>query len=140
LKLAKQMPRTIELDVLEELKFAGPFDATPKDLTWFRALFKNTTILLIMLELRRVNLSHQGWVMLAQEIDFKRLHYFRFAPEVPLKTEAITAFVAAVPDDSELENFHLVVEGHSRQECRAYWLYIESRLKKETAFASIGIF
>ena len=73
-----------------------------------------------MLELRRVNPSHQGWVTPVQEIDFKRLHYFLFAPEVLLKTQAITAFVAAVPDDSELENFHLVTEGHNRQEFRAY--------------------
>ncbi|KAG0047005.1 hypothetical protein BGZ83_007862 [Gryganskiella cystojenkinii] len=138
LEMAKRIPESVALHMLQELKIAGPFDATTKDLAWLRTLFKNTALPLTMLELRRVNLSHQGWMTLAQEVNFKTLHYFRVAPEVPLKTEAITAFVAAVPDDSELENFHLDTDGHNRQECQAYRTYIESRLKKDTAFVSIG--
>ncbi|GJJ71920.1 hypothetical protein EMPS_04277 [Entomortierella parvispora] len=136
-ELAKRAPDSANMNLLTELKIGGPFDAATKDLTWFKALFNNN-VPLTMFELRKVNLSHQGWMTLAQEVDFKRLHYFRVAPEVPLKSEAISAFVMAVPDQSELENFHLDTDGHSENECLAYKLMLEPRLKKNTALVSIG--
>ncbi|KAF8932584.1 hypothetical protein EDD21DRAFT_443526 [Dissophora ornata] len=136
-ELTKRMPESSHMDLLIELKLSGPFDATTKDLTWIRSvLFK--PIPLATIELHKVNLSHQGWMTLAQEIDFKRLEYFRVGPDVPLKIEAVKAFVGAVPPKSELENFHLDSLGLNELHCRVYKATVLEQLRKKTALVSIG--
>ncbi|KAF9175730.1 hypothetical protein BGX21_010009 [Mortierella sp. AD011] len=136
-EMTKRMPESSGMDLLQELKISGPFDATTKDLTWIRSLLAKPTPL-TTIELHKVNLSHQGWMTLAQEIDFKRLKYFRVGPDVPLKSEAIKAFVLAVPPKSELENFHLDSDGLKEGHCLAYKSILMPQLRKRTALVSIG--
>ncbi|KAG0247765.1 hypothetical protein BG011_000958 [Mortierella polycephala] len=136
-ELAKRMPESSNMGLLIELKLSGPFDATTKDLAWLRSLL-NKEIPLGTIELHKVNLSHQGWMTLAQEIDFMRLKYFRVGPDVPLKNEAIAAFVSAVPEKSGLENFHLDSEGLREGLCLAYKTMLIPKLRKKTALVSIG--
>ncbi|KAF9922200.1 hypothetical protein FBU30_007718 [Linnemannia zychae] len=136
-ELGKRMPATSGMAQLLELKISGPFDATTKDLVWMRSLFKKE-IALNTIELHKVNLSHQGWMTLAQEIDFKRLRYFRVGPEASLKPEAIAAFTNNVPEDSELENFHLDTDGMKEVHCLSYKAALLPKLKKKTALVSIG--
>ncbi|KAF9206455.1 hypothetical protein BGZ49_002415 [Haplosporangium sp. Z 27] len=136
-EMTKRMPESSGMDLLQELKISGPFDATTKDLTWIRSLLDKPTPL-TTIELHKVNLSHQGWMTLAQEIDFKRLKYFRVGPDVPLKSEAIKAFVLAVPPKSELENFHLDSDGLKEGHCLAYKSILMPQLRKRTALVSIG--
>ncbi|KAF9110852.1 hypothetical protein BGX27_005816 [Mortierella sp. AM989] len=138
-ELTKRMPESSGMDLLQELKISGPFDATTKDLTWIRSLLDKPTPV-TTIELHKVNLSHQGWMTLAQEIDFKRLKYFRVGPDVPLKSEAIKAFVLAVPPKSELENFHLDSDGLKEGHCLAYKSILMPQLRKRTALVSIGRF
>ncbi|KAF9432163.1 hypothetical protein BGZ76_011185 [Entomortierella beljakovae] len=136
-EMNKRMPESSRMDLLQELKIGGPFDATTKDLTWIRSLLDKPNPL-STIELHKVNLSHQGWMTLAQEVDFKRLRYFRIGPEVPLMHEAIKAFVMAVPAESELENFHLDSSGLKEATCLAYKSKLIPQLKKRTALVSIG--
>jgi len=136
-ELTKRMPESSNMELLDELKLSGPFDATTKDLAWIRSIL-DKTIPLSTIELHKVNLSHQGWMTLAQEIDFKRLKYFRVGPDVPLKIEAVKAFVHAVPAKSELENFHLDSGGLKEMHCRAYKAKVLTQLRKRTALVSIG--
>ncbi|KAG0202081.1 hypothetical protein BGX28_005291 [Mortierella sp. GBA30] len=136
-ELAKRMPESSGMSMLVELKISGPFDATTKDLTWMRSLF-HKKVPLTTIELHKVNLSHQGWMTLAQEIDFMHLKYFRVGPDVPLKNEAIAAFVSLVPADSGLENFHLDCEGMREALCVAFKNMLVPKLRKKTALVSIG--
>ncbi|KAG0302856.1 hypothetical protein BGZ98_007177 [Dissophora globulifera] len=136
-ELAKRMPESSNMELLKELKLSGPFDAATKDLTWIRSVL-NKPIPLLTIELHKVNLSHQGWMTLAQEIDFKRLEYFRVGPDVPLKNEAVKAFVAAVPLNSELENYHLDSAGLSELSCKVHRATVLQHLRKKTALVSIG--
>ncbi|KAG0366283.1 hypothetical protein BGZ54_005583 [Gamsiella multidivaricata] len=135
--LTKRMPESSNMELLDELKLSGPFDATTKDLTWIRSVLQKP-MPIHTIDLHKVNLSHQGWMTLAQEIDFQRLKYFRVGPDVPLKIEAVKAFVNAVPAKSELENFHLDSGGLKELHCRAYKAKVLAHLKKRTALVSIG--
>ncbi|KAG0296187.1 hypothetical protein BGZ97_004608, partial [Linnemannia gamsii] len=137
IELGKRLERMSRMEQLVELKLSGPFDATTQDLTWMQTLFKKA-IPLSTIELQRVNLSHQGWMTLAQEIDFGHLKYFRISPEVSLKPEAIAAFANKVPENSELENFHLDTDGMKEVHCLSYKAVLMPKLRNKTAFVSIG--
>ncbi|KAG0206921.1 hypothetical protein BGX33_007158 [Mortierella sp. NVP41] len=136
-ELGKRMPESSRMTQLLELKLSGPFDATTKDLTWMRSLFKKE-LPLSTIELHKVNLSHQGWMTLAHEIDFEHLKYFRVGPEISLKPEAIAAFANLVPENSELENFHLDTDGMKEVHCLSYKAALLPKLRKKTALVSIG--
>lgn len=137
IELGKRLGRMSRMERLVELKLSGPFDATTQDLTWMQTLFKKA-IPLSTIELQRVNLSHQGWMTLAQEIDFGHLKYFRISPEVSLKPEAIAAFANKVPENSELENFHLDTDGMKEAHCLSYKAVLMPKLRSKTALVSIG--
>ncbi|ORZ27999.1 hypothetical protein BCR41DRAFT_383645 [Lobosporangium transversale] len=137
-ELEKRMPESSNMVLLQELRLSGPFAAATKDLTWTRSLLNKTQQPLKTIELHKVNLSHQGWMTLAQEIDFKRLKYLRIGPDTPMKNEAIRAFVMAVPLESELENFHLDSDGLPKAYGLAYKNILMPQLKKKTALVSIG--
>ncbi|KAI1313797.1 hypothetical protein EDD11_002504 [Mortierella claussenii] len=139
-ELEKRMPETSNMVLLKELRLSGPFMATTKDLAWIRSLLRKPvgTQPIRTIELHKVNLSHQGWMTLAQEIDLKRLKYLRIGPDTPMKNEAIRAFVMAVPYDSELENFHLDSDGVQKGFGLAYKNILMPQLKKKTALVSIG--
>lgn len=137
IELGKRLPYMSTMEQLVELKITGPFYATTEDLTWMQTLFKKG-IPLSTFELQKVNLSHQGWMTLAKEIDFGRLKYFRIGPEVSLKPEAIAAFTSKVPENSELENFHLDTDGMKEVHCLSYKAALLPKLRKKTAVVSIG--
>ncbi|KAF9293548.1 hypothetical protein BGZ88_005242 [Linnemannia elongata] len=137
IELGKRLPYMTSMEQLVNLKLTGPFYATTEDLTWMRTLFKKA-IPLSTFELQRVNLSHQGWMTLANEIDFGRLKYFRIGPEVSLKPEAIATFTSKVPENSELENFHLDTDGMKEVHCLSYKAALLPKLRKKTAVVSVG--
>ncbi|KAF9142862.1 hypothetical protein BG015_000647 [Linnemannia schmuckeri] len=137
IELGKRLPYMSTMEQLVELKLTGPFHATTEDLTWMQTLFKKK-IPLSTFELQRVNLSHQGWMTLAKEIDFGHLKYFRISPEVSLKPEAIATFTSKVPENSELENFHLDTDGMKEVHCLSYKAALLPKLRKKTALVSIG--
>ncbi|KAF9539390.1 hypothetical protein EC957_005449 [Mortierella hygrophila] len=136
IELGKRLQYMSTMEQLVGLKVTGPFYAATEDLTWMRTLFKKE-IPLSTFELQKVNLSHQGWMTLAKEIDFERLKYFRISPEVSLKPEAIATFTSNVPVNSELENFHLDTDGMKEVHCLSYKAALLPKLRK-TAVVSIG--
>ncbi|KAF8931984.1 hypothetical protein BGZ47_011591 [Haplosporangium gracile] len=137
IELGKRLPYMSTMEQLVKLNLTGPFYATTEDLTWMQTLFKKE-IPLSTFELQRVNLSHQGWMTLAKEIDFGHLKYFRIGPEVSLRPEAIATFTSKVPDNSELESFHLDTDGMKEAHCLSYKAALLPKLRKTTALVSIG--
>ncbi|KAG0359658.1 hypothetical protein BG005_000376 [Podila minutissima] len=129
LELGKLVPQSAEMPRLTDLSLTGPCDASTQDMVWLRAILAKEGAPLTDLNLKKVNFSHQGWLTLAQEIDFLHMKNLRLAPSVPIKMEAMNALVGAVPDQTELMTFHIDSDGVAEIMCKAYKSVLQRKMK-----------
>ncbi|KAF9374679.1 hypothetical protein CPC16_001136 [Podila verticillata] len=128
LELGKLAPLSCEMPLLTDLSLTGPVNMSTQDMVWLRAIFGKEGPL-TDLNLKKINFSHQGWLTLAQEIDFLHLRNLRLAPSVPIKIEAMNALVRAVPDKTEMLTFHIDSDGVEEIMCKAYKSVLQRKMK-----------